>query len=462
MEKRLTVLLIVLILSSSFALAFDFHSVVEWVKHLISFFRPGGVSLESTTTLSTTSTTLEDLDVSKILIANKTIAMLTVEECLSVLGGGWSWSPSDGVFDGPRHPQAGDGVYFSEITLELYLGASVQAAVDAVEKYGLEGGDELECVPSELISGGFECVSPAECVSSYDGESFYIIYNVNNIVVVVQLYEFYECESLEDPHVKSIRWEERMRGFAKALSLAQKNKIFYEIILGESSPNIPSNLIRDAGPVVTTTSTLKATTTTLNLCGDGILNQDEVAVDCGGACSARCSVLELKLDEEKIWRNFRFEYERMRGTNQGDSHEIIIRNPQGLYVKDALLPGDTRQMDEVRYSVLSFEEDVVMLKVSVDQELLDNIPSGWSFLMVGGANCQEGGSFCERRFNGYTISLVDRYEQRYYLTLPDNSYARVKLSKDSTETPDRKLFLRTGKEYVPGGYSIIYYGWRWA
>ena len=90
------------------------------------------------------------LNVSDTLIVNKSLAKLTVSESLAVLGNEWSWNMEDEVFTGPTYQDDGDDIYFSDISLELYIGASIQAAVDAGKKPP-EAGDEApaEEAPAE-------------------------------------------------------------------------------------------------------------------------------------------------------------------------------------------------------------------------------------------------------------------------------------------------------------------------
>jgi hypothetical protein len=191
----------------------------------------------------------------------------------------------------------------------------------------------------------------------------------------------------------------------------------------------------------------------IDKCSDGLLNQDEVVVDCGGVCGSRCTIEELNESFEKRILGYWFLFDETRFSDRGGRYRLTVTNPEGVGVRRYVEDESQGQVDYIRYTVLGVRDGMLVLQVWVDDEV--EVPSYGKLLMVGGVDCTQD-EFCYRTYSGYNISLVDRENQRYRIVLPDGAFSLIELNTETMNSPDNNLGLKTLKQYVQGGYSIIH------
>ncbi|MBD3388206.1 MAG: hypothetical protein GF416_03930 [Candidatus Altiarchaeales archaeon] len=235
-----------------------------------------------------------------------------------------------------------------------------------------------------------------------------------------------------------------------------------------STPTTPGSAPSTISPTTTLTPTTLAPTTTLAAasCADGVRNQGEEYIDCGGPCSDECEVFKLK----GAWREFKttgykFRLDEKTGTGDQLKYYVEIETPDGIEDRRPLSTGESF-VDYLRFKVIDYDDapDQPTIYMKINKEDLYSIPEQASLLTIGGLSCtQLGSEMCERTYNGYTIRMLNRI---------DNG-ARVQIVGPTWEVP-HKTEVREGKltyapdhglviggffdrsHFINGGYSLFY------
>jgi hypothetical protein len=220
-------------------------------------------------------------------------------------------------------------------------------------------------------------------------------------------------------------------------------------------------------PTTTTTTTIGPTTTTgAPSCSDGIQNQDEEYVDCGGSCKTTCDVLRVS-GSWKEFMGYRFRVEDVKVKNKQTNYYFHIKTPDGLKAEHMYLSTGEGFIDHLRFKVINYPEDMPKVAVGLNVNDLSSIPSDATMLAVGGTSCptymtdnipSEDVDLCCRSYSDYKICLKSRSERKVLIALPDDSVGKLELN----HMKDRYLEDLTisgffdRPHFINGGYILVY------
>jgi len=225
-----------------------------------------------------------------------------------------------------------------------------------------------------------------------------------------------------------------------------------ERIYRDSSGGIVYGILATAS----TTTTLQPATTTTTLmppaCTNKKQDRGETGVDCGGHCSDYCMLLPLNRSSSASFKGVQLSLDDVTYTDDGLTYEVVA---SGAVTEEVLVgQGRSAYFEDVVLSTESDDARRLTVKARVNTAFLPP-PDVGVYLLVGGACNQGGGAFCRRTYNGYTIFMQDRTDQRYLITLPDGTDVRLNV-EGAMSSPDRELGVKTVKQYLPQGYSVIH------
>ena len=235
----------------------------------------------------------------------------------------------------------------------------------------------------------------------------------------------------------------------------------------------PASTVSTQAPVTTqaphttltpTTTQPPATTLPAVSCSDGVQNQGEEYIDCGGPCT-ECEVFTLK----SAWKEFKntgykFRFDDKEGSGDGLKYWIKIETPDGIEDRRYITTGENF-VDYLRFKVINYGEDQPKMYMKINTEDLASVPPQATLLTIGGQSCtQMGSEMCERNYAGYTIRMINR--------LPDGG-AKISIVGPSWEVPYNTDVLPDKLSYAPdnalvvagffdrghimtGGYSLFY------
>ena len=223
---------------------------------------------------------------------------------------------------------------------------------------------------------------------------------------------------------------------------------------------------------VTTTTIATTTTTTLSNepnCYDGVKNQNEDIIDCGGACSSECMVTTLG-----GWQQFfgyRFRLKRADFSSNVAKYTVNIRTPDGKDDERLVTTGESF-VDHLRFKVIDYGEQSPRFYIKINKADLQRVyavsPNA-TLLTVGGHTCQEGilwrksaeGELCTRVYGRFNIT-GSRTENGVELVIikDDGLFTGEPLILKDSQTgmfDDIKIGVIADREhYIVGGYTLIY------
>jgi hypothetical protein len=216
----------------------------------------------------------------------------------------------------------------------------------------------------------------------------------------------------------------------------------------------------------TTVSSPRTTTTAAPTCFDGIQNQGEEYIDCGGPCEY-CRVYKLSSSYiEFLETGYHFRFDEKRGTGGNLQYWIKIKTPDGLIDDRPLSSADTF-VDFLQVRVIDYDERPDQPTVYVRYNIADlqKIPANASLLSIGGRSCtQVGEGMCERNYGGYRLRLVSRISSegaRLEVWEPglESSYKLDIMEGQKSYTFDQGLVIGgffDRSRIMVGGYSLFY------
>lgn len=198
-----------------------------------------------------------------------------------------------------------------------------------------------------------------------------------------------------------------------------------------------STLFPSILPTTSTTLTRKnitlpqTSTTTISLCANNILDEDETIIDCGSNCP--CRILNLTLGgtrQRYVPQGYYFALNTtvlIPGSGCGSSgwptkasyfnkickvnrFVINVTSPEGL--KDTILiaPGSSYYVDGLEFGVVLMDDSQGLLQLAVRPDASANeAPYQARVFSVGGSRCGLGeGDFCTRNISGYSFRVLER------------------------------------------------------
>jgi hypothetical protein len=237
-------------------------------------------------------------------------------------------------------------------------------------------------------------------------------------------------------------------------------------------PTLPDEATETTQPPTPTThatatteapATTLATTVAGESCSDGLQNQGEEYVDCGGPC-ADCLVMRLT----GSWREFKttdykFRFDEKQVVENNIKYWIEIKTPDGLTDRRYLSTGESF-VDYLRFGVINYGEDTPKVYMKLNTEDLASVPPQATLLTVGGQSCtQMGSEMCERNYAGYKIRMVNRIDNGAKITVLGPTW-EVPTPVTVTEgtlsySPDHALVIGgffDRSHFITGGYSLFY------
>ncbi len=224
-------------------------------------------------------------------------------------------------------------------------------------------------------------------------------------------------------------------------------------------------------PPSTTTTTVSITTTTAEpTCSDGVLNQDEKHVDCGGKCSTACDVLRL-VSGWKEYMGYKFRLEEIKTQNKQTNYYIHVKTPDGLSAEHLYVNTGESYIDHLRFKAINYPEDTPEIAVRLNVDDLSTIPSDATLLSIGGTSCPtymtdnvplKDVDLCCRSYNSYKVCLKSRQESKVLIQAPDYSTGKLDLFHMKNRYFDNALTISVfdpsvdRKYFIPGGYMLVY------
>ena len=253
------------------------------------------------------------------------------------------------------------------------------------------------------------------------------------------------------------------------------------LIVSSSTSTVPPKSF----PKKTSTSTVKplvrwvsTTSTVYDTCSNGILDEDEEVIDCGGSCF--CRILNLSFYGD-------YRSHRPSGYVFGLNNSIIVRggecglsgwpnkasyfhtlcknkkyvlnvtNPKGLIVTIQVMPGNSYFIDELEFAIFEEVDDGFRLAVRRDLETL-NLTGMYRVFSVGGNGCTfKTSGYCRRKYAGYTFKLSERRkdEVRMEVIAPDGDILPgVVVGRNPVRI--RTIEVGVHRPIVLGGFSTLY------
>jgi hypothetical protein len=206
-----------------------------------------------------------------------------------------------------------------------------------------------------------------------------------------------------------------------------------------TQPSIPQATVTTTTAVPTTIPT-PTTTQATGSCADGVRNNGEEYIDCGGPCT-ECLTFTLK----STWTEFKntgykFRFDEKEGVEGSTKYWIEIETPDGIKDRRYLSTGESF-VDYLRFKVINYGEDTPKVYMRVNTEDLSSIPQDATLLTIGGRGCATLGSeMCERDYAGYKIRMKFR----------EDNGAKIQIWAPGDEVPYEVTLTGTGKVFYPG------------
>jgi hypothetical protein len=214
-----------------------------------------------------------------------------------------------------------------------------------------------------------------------------------------------------------------------------------------------------------TVATTKRTTTTKPKvgCSDGVWNQNEVDVDCGGICKNECDFFSLQRDGETAYfRSYGFKLRDSMLNANSLEYTLWINTPGGLRDERTVAAGYEGGIDTLKFRVINGTEVNVFMRAALDKQLVARAPSNAVVNTIGGQQClQKGGGLCTRTYRGYNITMQSRIDGgvRLKVIRPDGvGSTGTAWQNGTTYSTLNKPGITIGvlNYFIPGGYSNIY------
>ena len=225
-----------------------------------------------------------------------------------------------------------------------------------------------------------------------------------------------------------------------------------------SSMNAPTTV-----PTTRIQITTKATTTTIIVesCSDGLRNQDEFLVDCGGVCQTQCSVFNLTRNGDAVsFQGYSFSLKDSKIKGDNLEYNIKITTWDGYTDNRTVNVGLQSWVDTIKFKIEDGDDVRILVSAKIDSELTAKTPSGATVLTIGGQSCvQSGGRLCSRIYNGYEITLINRVDGggvKVNVKHPDGIETKGTAYQNGTEYKTGEITIGILKYVIPGGYSNIY------
>lgn len=214
-----------------------------------------------------------------------------------------------------------------------------------------------------------------------------------------------------------------------------------------------------------TVATTRRTTTTVPPvgCSDGIWNQNEVEVDCGGVCKDECSLFTFGArDGTVFFRSYGFKLKDTMLREDRMEYTLWITTPDGLRDERTVVIGYESWVDTLRFRVLNGSDVSVTLRVSRDKSVEASAPAKAVIRTIGGQECvHTSGGLCTRSYSGYQIKMLNRVDGgvRLKVTRPDGVESTGTAWQNGTayetlSTPG--IVVGVLNYMIPGGYSNVY------
>jgi hypothetical protein len=187
------------------------------------------------------------------------------------------------------------------------------------------------------------------------------------------------------------------------------------------------------------------TTLTQASCSDRTQNQGEEYADCGGPCTD-CPVVKLG---GGWWQfassGYKFRYQGKEGSGQSLKYNVEIQVPGGQVDARPMSTGEGF-VDNLRFRVVNYGDDVPKIYVRVNTEDMATIPANAVLMTIGGTGCFQGGSaMCERSYGGYRIRMINRVDKG----------ARVQITAPAEGAIPEKVDVLSGKVTFSGDQGLV-------
>ncbi len=230
-------------------------------------------------------------------------------------------------------------------------------------------------------------------------------------------------------------------------------------------PPLPDVTSTTSAPVVTQPPATTSSTTSTQpqaSCSDGIQNQGEEYIDCGGPCS-NCEVFTLGGWREFMNTGYRFRYDGKEGSGSSLKYWVLVETPDGLGERMHVSTAEM-YLDYLRFKVIDYGEDPPRVYVKVNAEDLGSVPPQASLITIGGQSCLSGGTeMCERNYAGYTIRMMNRIDDGARVSMVGPTWevpAEVQVKEGRLSfSPDHTIAIGgffDRSHIMTGGYSLFY------
>ncbi|MFH1125511.1 MAG: hypothetical protein V1703_00150 [Candidatus Altiarchaeota archaeon] len=211
------------------------------------------------------------------------------------------------------------------------------------------------------------------------------------------------------------------------------------------------------------------TTTAVESCSDGVKNQDESSVDCGGVCQSSCNIVNLTLSGGALgFQGYSFRLKDSQLKTQAIEYTIEIKTPDGYKDERTMNSGDQSWIDSVKFKIEGDSEVRLKTTLWIDSEMTSKAPENSTIFTLGGQSCvQLGGGVCTRNYFGYEVTMVNRVDEgggrtgvKIKVRQPDGAESIGIAYQNGPEYYVSYIAVGVLRYMIPGGYSNIYVRWR--
>jgi len=302
----------------------------------------------------------------------------------------------------------------------------------------------MRCVFFVVVLGFVALACGCVCCGSGGGESSTTLVSTTTLEVV--------CDA---PYMRY--------GDGCCLDVDQNNVCDREESTTESSV-LESSTTLESTSTVESSSTSTSTTAPAESCYDGLRNQNEVFVDCGGICQSSCGVFNLTRGGAPVgYGGYNFTLEDTEIVRDAFQYTLEITTPDGFVDERQASLGYQSWIDGVKFKIEEGGEVRLTFWATVDEALKQAVPDDATIKTIGGKSClQLAGGICTRSYGGYSISMINRVDGggvKFRITKPDGLDVQGTAYENGTRfvmVGSGGLIVGVADYMIPGGYSNIY------